>query len=188
MLSSDLSQVASLEPQDVVIVGGGAAGLTLAHALSGKGLSILVLEAGGEKPNKRSARLLPRRGNRPACSSWYRPLSRACDRWRRRGTGVVNFVPLDPIDFRKREWVPRSGWPITFETLKPYYERAVLEAEGGKYPLQSCRGPSEITQRELVKGLDGILLTTTIEQFSKPTNFWRHFGESLRRSKDVRLY
>ena len=49
MLSSDLSQVASLEPQDVVIVGGGAAGLTLAHALSGKGLSILVLEAGGEK-------------------------------------------------------------------------------------------------------------------------------------------
>jgi len=45
---SDISQVASLDPHDVVIVGGGAAGLTLAHALSGKGLKILVLEAGGK--------------------------------------------------------------------------------------------------------------------------------------------
>jgi len=46
---SDISQLASLEPHDVVIVGGGAAGLTVAHALSGKGLKVLVLEAGGEK-------------------------------------------------------------------------------------------------------------------------------------------
>ena len=31
---------------------------------------------------------------------------------------------LDPIDFTRRDWVKHSGWPISFETLRPYYERA----------------------------------------------------------------
>jgi choline dehydrogenase-like flavoprotein len=182
---SDISQVAALDPHDVVIVGGGAAGLTLAHRLSGKGLRILVLEAGGEKRTSEA-------------QDFYRgdvtdPLVHpSIDRYRERAIGGTSriwggrLVPFDPIDFGRRPWVPRSGWPITFDTLKPYYERAVFEAEGGKYAFSPAEALPR-SQRELVKGLDGIFLTTTIERFSKPTNFWRHFGESLRRSKDVKV-
>ena len=31
---------------------------------------------------------------------------------------------LEPNDFEKRPWVPYSGWPIDFQTLKPWYELA----------------------------------------------------------------
>nr|QQZ51566.1 FAD-binding protein [Phenylobacterium glaciei] len=41
-------------PVDVVVVGGGAAGLTLAHALRGSGLSILLLEAGASSRRRRA--------------------------------------------------------------------------------------------------------------------------------------
>ena len=32
--------------------------------------------------------------------------------------------PLSPVDFAERPWVPLSGWPITPETLSPYYAKA----------------------------------------------------------------
>ena len=33
-------------------------------------------------------------------------------------------LPLMPSDFEKRDWVAHSGWPIQFDELKTYYERA----------------------------------------------------------------
>ncbi len=34
-------------------------------------------------------------------------------------------LPLDPMDFEKRPWIPNSGWPITRKSLDPYYSRAL---------------------------------------------------------------
>ena len=182
---SDISELASLEPHDVVIVGGGAAGLTVAHALSGKGLKVLVLEAGGEKRTNDAQDFY--RGELADPRTHPR-----IDRYRERAIGGTSriwggrLIPFDPIDFQERPWVPGSGWPFEFETLKPYYERAVFEAEGGQYAF-SPQDALPTSQSELVKGLDGDLVTTTIERFSKPTNFWTRFGEALRRAEDVRV-
>lgn len=40
-------------------------------------------------------------------------------------------MKLDPIDFKKRPWIPHSGWPINREELLPYYEsaKAVIELD-----------------------------------------------------------
>ena len=38
---------------DICIVGGGAAGITLALQLIGRGIDVLVLESGGYKPDER---------------------------------------------------------------------------------------------------------------------------------------
>ena len=40
-------------------------------------------------------------------------------------------MTLSPIDFRRREWVPHSGWPITRRDLDPYYAAAQLLVEIG---------------------------------------------------------
>ena len=33
-------------------------------------------------------------------------------------------LPMDPIDFVDRDWVPDGGWPIPRATIAPYYARA----------------------------------------------------------------
>ena len=33
-------------------------------------------------------------------------------------------APFDDIDFKKRKWVPNSGWPFKRDHLMPYYDRA----------------------------------------------------------------
>src|SRR6266567_88798 len=145
---SDISQVASLDPHDVVIVGGGAAGLMLAHGLSGRGLRVLVLEAGGEKRTSEAQDLY--RGE--LADPLVHP---RIDRYRERAIGGTSriwggrLIPFDPIDFMDRPWVPRSGWPLELETLQPYYQRAVLEAEGGQYAFSPMEA-LPASQSELV--------------------------------------
>jgi choline dehydrogenase-like flavoprotein len=48
----------------------------------------------------------------------------------------VRYVPLDPIDFEKRDWLPHSGWPITKADLDPYYERAHAVGQSGRYDYE----------------------------------------------------
>ena len=33
-------------------------------------------------------------------------------------------LPLTPSDFERRDWIPHSGWPISYPELLPYYARA----------------------------------------------------------------
>lgn len=42
-------------------------------------------------------------------------------------------APLAPIDFRGRDWVPYSGWPITKSDLDPFYRRAQPICQLGPY-------------------------------------------------------
>src|SRR5262249_33979496 len=48
--------------------------------------------------------------------------------WNRRrvlgGTTTIwggGSLPLTPLDFRKRDWVEHSGWPIAYDALHPYF-------------------------------------------------------------------
>lgn len=170
---------------DVAIVGGGAAGLSLARELSGAGLSIIVLEAGGYKRTKASQEFYRGEVVDPKVHPWI-------DSYRVRAIGGSSriwggrTIPFDPIDFVARDWVPGSGWPFGFDELEPYYRRAVPETEAGRpafLPSDALPG----SQRELAPGLDGELFETTVERFSKPTNFWRLHGDALRAATDVHV-
>jgi choline dehydrogenase-like flavoprotein len=104
---------------DVAIVGAGAAGIYLAVTLSRRGRRVLLIESGQfkEDDDRQSLNDLEQTGKRMANALWNRKRVLG-------GTTTVwpgGALPFTPLDFKKRDWVEHSGWPITYETLHPYF-------------------------------------------------------------------
>jgi choline dehydrogenase-like flavoprotein len=170
---------------DVIIVGAGAAGFTLANALIGSGLTVLMLEAGGARMTRVTQE--PYEGDLadPSVHPWLH-------HYRIRATGGSSriwggrCIPFDPIDFADRPWAPGPGWPISYETLEPFYAAAQDAAEAGAYDYD----PKTVLPgqpAELAPGLDGPLIQTRLERFSRPTNFARRYLDQLRQATNVHL-
>ncbi|MFD1747475.1 FAD-dependent oxidoreductase [Rhizobium helianthi] len=106
---------------DVCIVGAGPVGLSLAIRCQARGLSVLVLEAGGADPAQ------VRRGETRFTSPHHAPLE-AVIASGLGGTSALwggRCVPFDDIDFAQRDHVNFSNWPITHAELSAYYEEAL---------------------------------------------------------------
>lgn len=115
---------------DIVIIGSGAAGLTLAHEFAGTTASICILESGGEEVSSAvntlsagTARLCGPDGSIVQCDD-YMTESRE-----RSFGGTLNVwggkcAELDPIDFEQRDWMDGSGWPFDKAELQPFYARS----------------------------------------------------------------
>jgi choline dehydrogenase-like flavoprotein len=120
----DLSEVAGSRlsvSTGVCIVGGGAAGVTIAKSLLDRGIEVCLLEAGGVKIEEEQQALL-------TGESIGEPVKIEEGRFRRLGGATGSWTgrcaALDPIDFERRDWVPQSGWPIACNKLQPYYRAA----------------------------------------------------------------
>jgi choline dehydrogenase-like flavoprotein len=111
---------------DVVIVGAGAAGIVLAHELTSRNQSVLLLESGGFRFDEPTQKLY----DGPAVGTVLTPEAHylASTRLRYYGGSTNHWSgwcrPLDPIDFEQRDRVPHSGWPIGADELARYYRRA----------------------------------------------------------------
>lgn len=160
---------------DICIVGAGPAGVSIAMELVDSGLDVILLEAGGEKPEADSQAFLHGESINPAHPepSLYR---------HRRAGGASAIwggrcVPLDPIDFEARDWVPLSGWPITHDDLVPFYHRAhrVLDAGTHNYAAASA-----LPDGSLIDGfITGAMKDDIIERFSLPTDVWVKYRKEL---------
>lgn len=116
---------------EICIVGAGAAGVALARDMMNSGRDVCLLEAGGLDYEDRTQSLCD--GNNIGMEYYDLDHSRL-----RFFGGTTNIwggrsVPLDPIDFEKRDWVPHSGWPITLDELQKYYRIAHDSLELGDY-------------------------------------------------------
>jgi choline dehydrogenase-like flavoprotein len=144
------------ETFDVVIVGSGAGGGTLAWALAGTGARILVVERGDHVPREAE--------NWDPAAVWRHLRYRTAERWA--DALGVEFQPythycvggntkfwgsvlyrLRREDFgalEHRDGIS-PGWPIAYEDLAPYYDRAErLYAVRGQHdadPTEPPRGP-----------------------------------------------
>lgn len=96
-------------------------------------------------------------------------------------------MPLDPIDFEQRSYIPASGWPIAFDTLRPYYPRANELCEAGDFAYSASEAFPQ-GMRPLIEGFASDKVTTdTLERFSCPTDFGRRYRQRLSASRNVRV-
>ena len=115
---------------DLIVIGGGMAGLALAREWAGSGRSVAVLESGGKAPDAATQDLYRGEGTMRGPGGAEAPFSDYVHQSRRRllgGSGNVwggKCVALDPADFAERSWVPGSGWPVSRAQMQPYYDRA----------------------------------------------------------------
>jgi choline dehydrogenase-like flavoprotein len=109
---------------DVCIIGGGAAGTTIATEFIGTRHKVLLLESGGLEYDSQTQALY--RGINSGLL--YEPLDLCRVRTFGGSTDPRGWggwcKPLSAIDFERRDWVPLSGWPITRQQLTPFYRRA----------------------------------------------------------------
>ena len=170
---------------DIAIYGAGPAGITLARALSGKGLRIGLFEAGGLLP----APMGPDHAYAGANAGL--PYDLAGTRLRFLGGTSNHWAgwcrPLDAYDFTRRENIPLSGWPISRSELDPYLESAaeVCEVPSGGLGLAAF---------EHDFGYEGFLhhavpeLTVKNFLFSPPTRFGERYRPDLEASEDIHCW
>jgi choline dehydrogenase-like flavoprotein len=171
---------------DVCIVGAGAAGIALALELSGGPLRVLVLESGGMRPEKATQALY-------SGSVADERLHSPPDTYRQRRFGGTTTIwggrcmPLDPIDFERRDFMPYSGWPIDLSALAPYYPKANRLCEAGEFSYSAAAAFAR-PLRPMIAGFESPSFSTdTLERFSCPTDFGARYGARLRAAPNVRV-
>ena len=107
---------------DLCVIGGGAAGITLARSFAGRELRVVLAESGGLEPDDATQQLY--RGadvgvrNVPLHRSRLRYLGGSTNHWH----GWC--APFAAVDLEQRAWIPHSGWPFPLGELAPFYDRA----------------------------------------------------------------
>jgi choline dehydrogenase-like flavoprotein len=118
-----------------LIIGSGPAGLTLAMELARQGQRCVVLESGGARPGPAQqlsdAEIVDPALHDDMRIAVSRRLGGASNLWGGR------CIPLDPLDFEPRAFTRGVGWPLRFEELAPYYERACRYANCGEAVFSS---------------------------------------------------
>ena len=141
---------------DIVVIGSGAGGGTIAHALSDTPARILVVERGGFVPQEAEnwdPTAVWRHLRYQTAETWldadgreFRPYTHYNVGGNTKFWGSVLYR-LRREDFGELEHMDgvSPAWPIDYETLVPYYERAErlyhVRGEQGVDPTEPPRGP-----------------------------------------------
>ena len=170
---------------DVCIIGGGAAGITLALALESEQRSVCLLGSGGLAFDRTVQSLYEGLAEGQAVPSTYLRSSRL-----RYFGGTTNHWtgwcrPLDEIDFEPRPWVPHSGWPFTKTRLAPYYDRAAEVVEIDPFNDTLDEGQGAGGDVIFPDARDAVL--TKRFHFSPPTRFGAFYRRDLARSETIRV-
>ena len=166
---------------DICVVGGGAAGISIARELIDEDCSVLLLESGGKSFDPEIQRLyegVNSRDDFALDSSRLRYFGGSTNHW---GGWCA---PFDEIDFVKRDWVPNSGWPITYDVLAPYYRRAQQVCGLGDYRYDVAEWPS---QNLAALRLDPEKLEHKMWQISPPTIFGRVYEKELTMATNLKV-
>jgi choline dehydrogenase-like flavoprotein len=186
----DLSaQAGSKETEaDVCIIGGGAAGITLARALASSTLKVVLLESGRFRLDPKTQDLY--KGESVGLP--YGGLDETRFRYFGGSTNPEGWGgwcrPLDPIDFETRSWAPHSGWPFSQSALDHYYRQAQVICEVGPYDYDLESWRRHIGPELHVFPLHSDRVETQLAHLGPPTRFGVRYREDLRGPRNVKVY
>lgn len=170
---------------DVVVIGAGPAGIVLALELARSGVDVLVIESGLETFSDRVQALSEAA---EFDHELHAPMSIATRR-QVGGTSTIwggRCVPYDPVDFDFRPFIGDTEWPISYDDVLPYYERACTWMECGRPVFNVAAIPN--LPKAMVPGLvDGEVRSSDLERWSLPTDFGKIYRQQLRDANNLRL-
>jgi choline dehydrogenase-like flavoprotein len=156
---------------DVCVIGAGPAGIAVALECDAKGLSTLLIEAGGLKPGRTKPTpddIMDERCHAPLHIATRQSFGGTSWAWGR------HCVPFDPIDFETRPYVPESGWPIGYDDMSRWYEAAASYLD--------CGSSDFLLPASGWEDLDGFSVEP-IERMSRLSNFAVAYRDRIERSR-----
>jgi len=169
---------------DIAIIGAGAAGITIARELIGTDISVALIESGGLDFEPETQELYDG-------ESVGVPYELGSSRLRYFGGSTNHWGgwcrPMQPIDFEERSWVPHSGWPITYDELVPFYERANVVAQVGPFRFNDTDWWSNGGQYAPLP-LPGGDVETRWFEYSPPTRFGHVYRKAIEKAPNIKTY
>ncbi|MGB5094086.1 MAG: GMC family oxidoreductase [Parvibaculum sp.] len=169
---------------DLAIIGAGAAGITLARQLSGKDMSIALIESGGFDFDAEVQDLYD--GETIGV-----PYTIDTSRLRYFGGSTNHWGgwcrPLEAIDFEARDWVPHSGWPITRAELDPFYDRATKVCQLGSTEFDNAQAWSNDGKNRMMAFPGGDIMTRFF-LYSPPTRFGQKYRNDIGTAPNIKTY
>jgi choline dehydrogenase-like flavoprotein len=189
--ASNLSVEAVINTE-VCIVGAGPAGITLAREFANQNFQVCLLESGGLEYNEANQSLCKGETIGDSYQSPYetrrRQFGGTSNCWSLKiGDGHigVRHVPLDEIDFEKRDWLPYSGWPFSKAELNPFYDRAQVVCQAGPLAYDADDWETPQAPRFPFKS-DRVV--TTMFQFGLRDIFSQEYREQINEAANITTY
>jgi len=172
---------------DICIVGAGAAGIAVAAELDGGSQTVSVIESGSHGPDEDTQALydLEVAGHpvREKFMSRARYYGGSCNLW------AGKTMRLTPMDVARRDWVPHSGWPLPYDELERYYERAARMLRlPSREAVEAAVGRDRMSPVERTLFDNADLRPAVATWAKKPLRFGAAYRKQLQRSPNVRVY
>lgn len=174
----------SLIEGDICIIGAGAAGISIALDWMNTSKEVILLEGGGFEYDDKVQDLY--RGK--TTGQKYFPLKASRLHYFGGTTGhwAGMCSPFDEVDFRKRDWVPDSGWPINKKDLDPYYAKANETLKLGPYNYEQEYWRSELKDLNPFP-LDEKVIWNKMWQYSQ-AQFGNLYRKTIVEAKNIHLF
>ena len=172
---------------DICIVGSGAAGITIASELNGSSQMVCLIESGSYGPDEETQSLYdievvgyPVRENFMSRARYF---GGTCNLWAGRS------MRLTELDINPREWLPYSGWPITYAELNRYYGKAekILRLPSFERFEQVMLNRHMSSQERSFFDNDDLKPNISVWA-KKPLRFGATYKSRLKRSRNISVY
>ncbi len=172
---------------DVVVVGAGAIGIVTALELAQAGVQVALLESGLDRPD-RTAQALAAFDSRQ--DDYFHSDPSETVRRQVGGTTALwggRCVKFDPIDFERRSITAQAPWPIGYDDVSPYLQRACDYAGCGRAVFNAREIP-ELAGQDMIAGLpDGDVRTTDLERWAV-TRFGSEYHDTLKHTAGLTVW